>query len=234
MAYVRPGSQDTPSWTYTWLSAADTLRFTPKTKFGDTLKGIGEGSYTLHIQSPDGCDTMLTFEIEDAVTLTVDPTDTILRYGDTIQLTVSGMEQYIWSPSTSLSNDTAANPDAWPPRDRIYTVSGQTASGCSGEATVSITIDYTLHDFVPNAFSPNGDGINDIFRVENVTYQDALEFRIFNRYGQCIFHTVDARQGWDGSDKGMPADLGTYYYYIRLGYPDGKRKILKGEVILLR
>ncbi len=87
--------------------------------------------------------------------------------------------------------------------------------------------------FVPNAFSPNGDGLNDVFRVEGGNFK-LLMFDIYNRYGQRIFNTNTPARGWDGTFNGERCDIGTYYYYIR--YTDqgtGAAHTLKGDVALL-
>ncbi|MBZ0099247.1 MAG: gliding motility-associated C-terminal domain-containing protein [Taibaiella sp.] len=75
--------------------------------------------------------------------------------------------------------------------------------------------------YVPSAFSPNGDGKNDVFRITNLGFQRIMEFRVFNRWGQEIFSTNDHRRGWDGTWEGVPQEMGVYNYLIRVAYPDG-------------
>ncbi|MFA6058720.1 MAG: gliding motility-associated C-terminal domain-containing protein [Taibaiella sp.] len=233
MASVQP-VEDTLDWAYIWLKGIDTLHAKPYSKAGDAIYDLTPGSYSLYIQNPDGCDTIFTFEIDEQPFLVVSPSDTIIRYGDSIQLQASGMYYYTWSPSGSLSNDTASNPFARPLHPVAYMVKGISEGGCMDSATIFIDIDYTMPDFVPNAFSPNGDGLNDLFRIENITYQHVLEFRVFNRFGQCVFYTMNAKNGWDGTFHNKPCDIGTYYYLIRIAYPDKREKTLKGDVILIR
>jgi gliding motility-associated-like protein len=88
--------------------------------------------------------------------------------------------------------------------------------------------------FVPTAFSPNGDGKNDVFRVANMTFQRIMEFRVFNRWGQEIFATTDAKGGWDGSWNGEPQPIGNYRYMIKLAQPDGRTENYAGDVTLIR
>lgn len=233
MASVQP-VEDTLDWAYVWLKGSDTLHAKPYSKNGDAIYDLAPGSYSLYLQNPDGCDTTLTFEIYDPPFLVVSPLDTIIRYGDSIQLQASGMQYYTWSPSGSLSNDTVSNPFARPLHPVTYIVKGISEGGCMDSATIFIDIDYTMPDFVPNAFSPNGDGLNDLFRIENITYQHALEFRVFNRFGQCVFYTMNAKKGWDGTFNNMPCEVGTYHYLIRIAYPDKREKTLKGDVTLIR
>jgi gliding motility-associated-like protein len=97
-----------------------------------------------------------------------------------------------------------------------------------------VRIDYRQALFVPTAFTPNNDGNNDVFGVVNLSVQKIIEFRVFNRWGQEIFSTTDARQGWDGTWKATPQPTGSYNYIIRVAYPDGITDTFKGEVTLIR
>lgn len=86
---------------------------------------------------------------------------------------------------------------------------------------------------VPNAFSPNGDGANDVFQVihKNISLKS---FKIFNRWGQELFYTTDIKKGWDGNYKGKPCELGVYFYLIEYSDPYGKNGVKKGDVTLVR
>jgi gliding motility-associated-like protein len=87
---------------------------------------------------------------------------------------------------------------------------------------------------IPNAFSPNGDGQNDIFRIANITDEKLIDFKVFNRWGTILFRTTDPKQGWDGTNKGQAQPVGVYGYVIRIGYPDGYVETYKGTVTLIR
>ncbi|WP_460432176.1 gliding motility-associated C-terminal domain-containing protein [Arachidicoccus ginsenosidivorans] len=69
---------------------------------------------------------------------------------------------------------------------------------------------------MPSAFSPNGDGLNDVFRIEGITYQVIKKFVIYNKFGQIVFSTYNNNNGWDGTQNGKPCDMGTYYYLIKV------------------
>lgn len=86
----------------------------------------------------------------------------------------------------------------------------------------------------PNAFSPNGDRLNDIFRSITPGNHDVSFFRIQNRWGQTVYEAADASRGWDGTFGGKPQDIGTYFYYIKYLCGDGKYYEKKGEVTLVR
>lgn len=87
---------------------------------------------------------------------------------------------------------------------------------------------------IPNAFSPNNDGQNDLFRISNITDEKLIDFKVFNRWGTILFRTSDPREGWDGTYKGQVQPVGVYGYVIRIGYTDGYVETYKGTVTLLR
>ncbi len=158
--------------------------------------------------------------------------DTLIDARERVQLLASGAMLYQWFPSKWLDNHVIPNPIASPHGAVTYMVVGTNEFGCTDTAYVFIDVNEEL--FIPNAFSPNGDGINDVFRIENIGYQSLTEFRVFNRNGQEVWHTANGIKGWDGSHKGQPAEVGTYFYTIRLEMPDGEAKLFKGDVTLLR
>jgi gliding motility-associated-like protein len=150
-----------------------------------------------------------------------------------INLVATGAQVYNWTPVWGLSNPNMSNTVASPAEPTLYTVYGISALGCRNWDSIYVDIDYHDNLYVPNAFSPNGDGNNDIFRVANLTFQNVQEFRVLNRWGQEIFNAGDNR-GWNGTFKGKDQDPATYHYLIRVAYPDGSTKLFKGDVILIR
>lgn len=166
--------------------------------------------------------------------LSVSPGDTTIKYGDSIMLQATGAEKYLWRPPSGLDHNTSATPWAKPSRSVGYTVYGFNQYGCQDSASIRIDIDYTIPYLIPNAFSPNGDGFNDVFKVEGLPLQLLADFKVFNRWGQCVFQASGPKEGWDGRINGGPAEVGTYYYMIQLAYPDGTTKICKGDVLLVR
>jgi gliding motility-associated-like protein len=113
-----------------------------------------------------------------------------------------------------------------------YTLVATDSVGCKDTAERCISIEKHGPLFIPNSFSPNGDGLNDIFRVYGL-YRDLLEFSVFNRYGERIFHTTDMGQGWNGQYKAKLCDAGTYYYLIRLVNGNGEKETRKGNINLV-
>jgi len=151
-------------------------------------------------------------------------------------LWAEGAEYYLWSPNDgSLSNPNINNPLATPQDSTTYTVEGMNQWGCVDYGYVSLSMDYSVNEFIPTGFTPNGDGHNDIFRIGNIKYDKLVDFSVFNRWGQLIYHnTYDPKQGWDGTFNGVPQEMGVYFYNIILASPSGKNKNFKGEVTLIR
>ncbi len=160
--------------------------------------------------------------------------DTTVKYGQSIQLLASGAYLYSWNPLGAITNPNLSNPHVAPTEPTTFYVWGLAEDGCRNIDSVKINIDYRDNLFVPTAFSPNGDGKNDEFRISNITFQKLQEFRVFNRWGQEIFSTTDPKKGWNGSWKGVPQDMGVYQYHIRVAYPDGFIETYKGNVTLVR
>ncbi len=138
---------------------------------------------------------------------------------------------YQWTPAVYISDPANLSPTVNPPRDTIYTLHVISDFGC-GVATDNVFVKVYKKVIVPNAFSPNGDGINDAWNIEALdSYPDA-DVSVFNRYGQLVFHSIGYNKKWDGGYNGNALPIGTYYYLIDL-----KNKIypnLKGWVVILR
>jgi gliding motility-associated-like protein len=229
-------SSGTSLLNYIWETADGGIIRQHLSNSGDTIKGLDSGIYKLRLTSDFGCDTTLLATIINLPKpfVVAFPRDTTIRYGDSLLIHVAGALLYAWSPSASLDSANKADPIAKPLQPTLYAVIGIAQNGCLDTGYLNVNIDYTMPDFVPNAFSPNGDGLNDVFGIAGITYQKVTAFRIFNRFGQEVFSTVNGQVGWDGTQNGKPCDVGTYYYFIELDYPDGKRKIFKGDLTLIR
>lgn len=158
--------------------------------------------------------------------------DTIINVREQVELWATGATNYKWTPRDFLNRDDIADPLATPQRPTTYTVIGTNEFGCKD--TAQVTIDMREKFLVPNAFSPNGDGINDVFRIENYGYQQLLDFSIFNRVGQLVFNTKDGTKGWDGTLNGKPAPQDTYFYIIRMSEWGSEARDIKGDVLLIR
>ncbi|RYE21744.1 MAG: gliding motility-associated C-terminal domain-containing protein [Sphingobacteriales bacterium] len=161
--------------------------------------------------------------------------DTAIYFGDRAELHNyhRGGVLFSWMPPDGLSALNIPDVFAAPQKATIYTLTVADINGCrnSDSLMVSIMDKYTQ---LPNAFTPNGDGKNDVFRVANLTTERVQEFRIFNRWGQEVFSSAGAKDGWDGTYKNKPAEMGVYNYVLRIARPDGRVETYRGEVTLIR
>jgi len=221
------------------------FRWEPQSKFLSdnrlqtvTLAGGESGKLSVTVtDAAGGCmqeasDSMIVSRAPIAL-VQVTPDQTI-RYGDSIQLHAEGALFYTWLPAAYLNYPNIGSPMAWPAAPTVFTVYGLNNEGCRDTAYVRIGVDYAMHEQIPSAFSPNGDGRNDVFRILGLKHQRLLEFRVFNRWGQEVFSTTDPETGWDGRFRGVMQDPGVYHYLIRVAIPDGDARVYKGDVTLVR
>ena len=184
----------------------------------------------------------------NSIPVTVYPTPSIaagqifnIPYGQSLQLepAITGnIESYLWRPAAGLSDSTIMNPVADPPYSITYELQVTAAGGCSakGEITVNVYTPLSL----PNAFSPNGDGRNDIFYVLGGPEGSVIKgFNIYDRWGQQVFRVHDGTPGdpafgWNGLYGGKPAPAGVYVYEVVMSYAGGKVQAYKGTVVLVR
>lgn len=160
--------------------------------------------------------------------------DTNAIIGRPHQLLGSGGANYLWSPAGPLNNPFIANPLAILYNDTYFHVQVTDAIGCTASDDVFIKVYEGPNYYVPNAFSPNGDGLNDVFRPIPVGIQSTEYFRVFNRYGELMFQTNKWLEGWDGMFKGKKAESGTYVWTIKGLDKNGRVVEMKGTVILVQ
>ena len=136
---------------------------------------------------------------------------------DRSQLIATGAQTYIWSPASSLDNPSVPNPVAMPTGNTMYLVKGTDASGCSNYDSVLVSF-LSINPsgyFMPNAFTPNGDGKNDCYGIKLWGVITELEFSIFNRWGERIFFTKNPNDCWDGTYKGKMQPTAVFVYMIK-------------------
>jgi len=164
--------------------------------------------------------------------------DTAVVVGQPLHFGASGGINYLWSPPTGLSSVTIPNPVAFYDGsiDSIrYTVRVGDEQNCFDSASVTVKIFKTNPQiFVPTAFTPNDDGVNDLFRPIGVGIKKIEYFRVYNRWGQLVFSTTVNEQGWDGKIGGKPKTTNTFVWIVKgIDYLD-KPFFRKGTVTLIR
>jgi gliding motility-associated-like protein len=175
----------------------------------------------------------MTIDILPAPSLTLSPVDTSIQPGNSVTLrseTEPGITAFLWSGTGVLSNGPAIQ-TVQPDRTGTYTVSVINALGCTQTAQAKIRVIRPI--FIPNSFTPNADGKNDLFRIPPGTDLELVTLRVFNRFGDIVWFTTDPSQGWDGMVNGQLAPVGTYIYQLR--YLQDKDVLeRKGTVTLIR
>ncbi|MBK8472988.1 MAG: gliding motility-associated C-terminal domain-containing protein [Sphingobacteriales bacterium] len=164
--------------------------------------------------------------------------------GTTVELaafatsSLDGALSYQWSPSDDLSCNTCSNPFATPDTTTTYTVVVTDEYGCTASATVVVEVIQALEKIAvaPTAFSPNGDGQNDMFLVSGTSDIKEVEMHLYNRWGNEVFNltTDNLNDGWDGRYRFLDCEIGVYAYYIYVTFDDGETMLLSGNVTLVR
>jgi len=163
--------------------------------------------------------------------------DETIDFGETITLDAGPGSSYHWIATPDIV--TIENPNqqtieavGYPDQPILYTAYVE-LDGCSNEGTKQITMYPQTKLGIPTAFSPNGDGENDILYVKGSGFQD-IAFQIYNRYGEMVFESSDPNIGWDGKFNGFEQEIEVYTYYIKVRYVDGGVAEEKGNITLLR
>jgi len=159
--------------------------------------------------------------------------DTTILLGNSAQLNADGGISYTWFPTSGLSCISCPDPIATPQNTTIYSVQGTNSNGCSVTRTIRITVDSDFELFVPDVFSPNNDGQNDIVFVRGSGIKE-LDFVIYDRLGEKIFETNDQNKGWDGTYKGSVLNNGVFVYYLSAKMINDKTIKTKGDITLIK
>ncbi len=194
--------------------------------------------YIVSVRDTLGCPK----PVRDTILLTVSkikadagPGDTSVVIGQPLQLNASGNANYSWTPSTWLNNPFINNPVALPQNNIVYVVRVSNAAGCYDTDSILVKVFKLKPDlYVPNAFTPNGDGDNDIFRPIAIGMRSIDMFRVYNRWGQMLYSGTGNGAGWDGSFSGRRQEAATYVWYAEgVDYLNNKVK-RKGYVVLIK
>jgi gliding motility-associated-like protein len=156
--------------------------------------------------------------------------DTLICTGDRLLLNAFyNGASYLWQDGSTQATQYATGKG-------IYSVHVTVDPSCAASDTVVIDEDPCSLPYLPSAFSPNGDGLNDLLRIiYHGSEYKLLHFSVFNRWGEVVFNTRDFSQGWDGSYKGKPCDVGAYFYVWEVASDrTGQHHSEKGDVTLVR
>lgn len=195
--------------------------------------GVGAHAIRYTFTASNGCQNYKEQEI------TVNPVpgadagpDRYALQGGSVQLLGKGSGSnltYVWTPDYRISNSSILTPDVSPDEDIIYKLTVSTAEGCNNSDEVLVKV--LKMPTIPNAFSPNGDGIHDRWEIAFLESYPGVTVEIYNRYGQLVYKSTGYNKPWDGRYNGTPVPVGTYYYLIN---PKNGRKQISGFVDVIR
>ena len=228
-----------------YLYSTDGLNFQDLRLFESLVPGR---TYDIWIQDANGCELVQEFIMPNPEMDMFDLSETEeLKLGDirrlepTLHIPNSLISEVLWSPSEYLSCSDCLEPEFTAIENMTYSLRIMDNFGCTDEKSISLIVNPLADVYLPNAFSPNGDGINDAFTVFGSPLQikQVLDFKVFDRWGALLFKAEnfppnEESLGWNGMAKGKELDPGVYIFYAEIELIDGKKVFEKGEVLLVR
>ncbi|MEO6730939.1 MAG: PKD domain-containing protein [Ferruginibacter sp.] len=204
-----------------------------------SFKPLSDIRYTVTVSDTLGCPKAVTNSVlvtVSKVKANAGPSDTAVVSDQPLQLNGTGGNSYLWSPPRWLSNTGIANPVALPLNDIQYIVKVSNTFGCVDYDSIQVKVfKVAAGIYVPTAFSPNSDGLNDYFRPVSLGLKSLQTFRVYNRWGHIIYSDTNTESsGWDGTYKGNKQEPATYVWYAE--GTDFRNQVVrkKGYVVLIR
>lgn len=214
-------------YTWVWNTGANSA----------TATLLAAGAYTVTGADSSGCVQSQTVHITQipATTIAASASETNMIQGGNTYLNATGSGPYLWSPTDNLSCITCANPTANPSKTTAYCVLTTDSNNCMDSACITIAVHPSCTIFVPTAFSPNNDKINDVLYIK-ADCVEPLHFKIFDRWGNKVFETEKASKGWDGTYGSAEFTLNpaVFVYYLQGILTDGNPVNQKGNISLIR
>ncbi len=206
---------------------------------------LAAGNYSYTVTDSHGCSDSSNTTITEpqAIIISLNPDSVVIKLGETIQLSASSnydpATTYLWTPEIGLSCYTCPNPTVETYNSIDYTVEVTATingSNCLAETQVPVTVIPNYDIFIPNTFTPNGDGNNDLFLIfGNLPALKYLDIEIFDRIGEKVFESNDLHFAWDGTYRGKPLQPAVFVYTLQVVFVDNHtEKIYKGSLTLLK
>ncbi len=225
-----------------YMYSIDNQPFTGNPNFN----ALDPGNYMILIEDAQGCQYAEEITILEAPELIVElPASATINLGESYNLQpylsypLNGLQSLNWTPSDSLSCDTCLYPVANPYNSTFYTLTAVNLNGCKTSDGIWVYVEKPRNVFIPNIFTPNDDGFNDIFYInaDDSMIKQVNKFQIFTRWGELVFTAEDFQpntpdHGWDGFFKGEKLNPNVFVYYAEIEFIDGLVKVYKGDVTL--
>ncbi len=210
----------------------------------NTFPFLGEGDYSLIVTDALGC------ELETEVNLVAPPPfildlgeDITIELGESAQINAIASQSYDslwWRPEATLPCENCPNPIVSPLQTTAYQATALNFNGCEDSDDITIYVEKKRNVFIPNVFTPNDDGNNDVFIIHGgIDVEKIHVLKIFNRWGEQIFEQNDIQPndysvGWDGFFNGEKMNPAVFVYFAEIEFKDGQKIIYKGDVALRR
>lgn len=233
-----PG-EPTGSIDITTTSAATVLQYAwSDGSTSEDLTDVLGGNYSVTVTDPaTGCTDVASYTLTEPAPLVVDvPNDTTINVGQRVTLAAMANAPdavFSWS-GVDGSLQAGAVIEVSPSQTTVYTLS-VSLPNCSPQLyEVTVTVEQDELVRMPDAFTPNNDGQNDVYRPVLRVALDVLDWRVFNKWGEVMYAATDASQGWDGTHRGVKMPNGSYVYVVRYQDFEGREVVLKGQFLLIR
>ncbi|MCS6933646.1 MAG: DUF2341 domain-containing protein [Chitinophagales bacterium] len=217
------------SYNYNWSNAAQ----------GATISNLSAGTYTVTVTDANGCTATGSATVTQPSTpfeVSSEKEVYEILAGQFTPVTLnSNYNPVVWTvyPPQGISCNTCAQFEAYPLKTITYTVTATDDKGCTASTAFVVKVKEDFPTFIPNVFTPNADGANDVFKVYTTAVK-YFQLRIFNRSGEKVFETFDVNDGWDGNYRQAPAPPGVYVYEAVITHLNNVTEKRKGSVTLMR
>ncbi len=213
-----------------------------------TFDGLSAGAYEISVQDANGCTATDLVAINAPVPLSVELGDDVfLELGDGMVLSaltnvpLDSLAQIIWSGTGNLECPGCSAQQVFPVVTTSYSIQVTDGQGCLASDGLTVYVDRRKSVYVPNAFSPNGDGINDLLLVfaKEGQVKSIKSFLVFDRWGESVyryhdFQPNDPATGWDGTHRGQLLDAAVFVWFAEVEFVDGEVELFEGDVTLVR
>ncbi|MCR9289086.1 MAG: choice-of-anchor L domain-containing protein [Bacteroidetes bacterium] len=211
--------------------------------------GVASGSYDVIVQDANGCEEDQDITIVTPAEVNVDllTPEIEISWGDQTQIQtitnvpLNEIQSVSWTPSFGLSCVDCLDPMANPTETTIYTVTITDENGCQDKGNILIRVTKDQNVYIPNAFSPNGDGANDVFMIfsDGKSVAKIESFLVFNRWGETVYEQYDFQpddpaHGWDGVHRGQKTNAAVYVWFALIEFVDGTVELYEGDVTLTK
>jgi gliding motility-associated-like protein len=214
---------------------------------------LSPGSFILEILDAAGCGGTQTFlvvepeqvNVDFTLENTVEGTDNLIILGDSARLSITttppfdSLDNVVWSPGSLLDCDTCEVNWISPIQQTTFSVTVD-KNGCTDEDQITVFVKKDRPVYIPNAFSPNGDGVNNVFMIfAGPSVTKVKSFLVFNRWGESVYEYYDFEPnnpvyGWNGNHRGEPMDPAVFVYFAEIEFIDGRVELYEGDVTLVR